>query len=311
MSAVRRAVIDVGTNSIKLLVGEVSGRYIKPLWEESEQTRLGKGFYETHVLQSEAIGATAHFAAQFARLAQSYGVQSARIIATSAARDAHNQAELIQALEKSSGWRVDVIPGELEAQLAYRGVTSNPALDGQRLLIMDVGGGSTEFILGEGPQVEFAQSFKIGTVRLQEQFHPSDPPKPAELQACRQWLKDFFAKEVRPGLEPMMAPGQERTQLVGTGGSAAILAQMENQITDYDRELIEATRLSADAVKRRVDSLWSLMLSERKRLIGLPKKRADVILFGAAIYEASLRELRFPTLRASTRGLRYAALLGA
>src|SRR2546421_1707716 len=174
MTAVRRAVIDVGTNSIKLLVGEVSGDYIKPLWEESEQTRLGKGFYETHLLQRQAIHATAHFAAQFAELARSYGVASPRVIATSAARDALNQSELIHALEKSSGLKVDVIPGEQEAELAYRGVVSDPALDGKRLLIMDAGGGSTQLIVGKGARVEFAQSFKLGAVRLHEQFPPSD-----------------------------------------------------------------------------------------------------------------------------------------
>ncbi len=309
MTTVRRAVIDVGTNSIKLLVGEVSGRHIKPLWEESEQTRLGQGFYETHILQSEAITATAHFAAQFARLAQSYGVDSTRIIATSAARDALNQVELIQAIEQRSGVRVDVIPGEQEARLAYIGVTSDPALDGQRLLIMDVGGGSTEFILGEGPRVEFAQSFKLGVVRLQEQLHPSDPPTRAELQECRQRLKDFFNKEIRPGLEPFLTPGESRTHLLGAGGSATILARMESRLKEFDREVIEATRLTSKAITSRVDSLWRLMLAERKRLLGLPKKRADVILFGAAIYEASLQELGFKELRASTRGLRYAALL--
>jgi exopolyphosphatase/guanosine-5'-triphosphate,3'-diphosphate pyrophosphatase len=302
-------VIDVGTNSIKLLVGEVSGPHVKPLWEESEQTRLGKGFYETHVLQGDAIHATAHFAAQFATLAKSYRVDSTRIIATSAARDALNQSELIQALEKGSGLRVDVIPGEKEAQLAYRGVTSDPALEGQRLLIMDAGGGSTEFIVGEGARMEYAQSFKLGTVRLQEQFHPSDPPHASELQQCRHWLKEFFTREIRPGLDPVLAAGKARTQLLGTGGSATILARMERGVKDYDREAIESTRITADAVKRRVDMLWSLGLSDRKRLIGLPKKRADVILFGAVIYEASLHELGFADLRASTRGLRYAALL--
>ena len=309
MSPERRAVIDIGTNSIKLLVGEVSGRYVKPLWEESEQTRLGKGFYETHRLQSEAIGATAHFAAQFAKLAQTYGVASTRIIATSAARDALNQAEFIGAIEKSSGLKVDIIPGEQEANLAYRGVTSEPGLAGQRLLIMDCGGGSTEFILGEGDRVEFAQSFQLGTVRLQERFQPSDPPTPAELGQCRQWLRDIFTTEIRPGLEPVLGNGRERTRLVGTGGSAAILARMENAVKGYHRAEIEAARLTVERVRQRVDSLWGLMLSDRKRLIGLPKKRADVILFGAAIYEASMQELGFAELQASTRGLRYAAML--
>jgi exopolyphosphatase/guanosine-5'-triphosphate,3'-diphosphate pyrophosphatase len=309
MQPVRRAVIDIGTNSTKLLVAEVSGRFVTPLWEESEQTRLGEGFYETHLLQREAIGATAYFTAQYARVAQSYKVSSTRVIATSAARDALNKEELLQAIEKSAGLRVDIISGEKEAELAYRGVNSNPAYAGQRLCIMDLGGGSTEFIVGEGEQMEFAQSFKIGALRLYELFRPSDPPTTAELQKCRSWLKDFVNTEINPALDKHLSTGKERTTLVGTGAAASILARMHNRIKEPDREIIESTHLSLESVTMRVDDLWSQMLADRKRLIGLPKKRADTILFSSAVYETVMRELGFAHLRVSTRGLRYAAIL--
>lgn len=308
MLATRRAVIDVGTNSIKLLVAEVSDSYVKPLWEDSEQTRLGKGFYETHLLQADAMGATAYFARQFVDIARSYHASSIRIIATSAARDALNQAEFLKAMQKATGLQVDIIPGELEATYAYRGVISNPLFQG-RLLIMDVGGGSAEFILGEGSNVQFAQSFKLGNVRLQELFHPSDPPSSKELQECRQWLANFFATEIRPALAPVLNGALQHTTLVGTGGATTVLARMENRTKDTEIEVIENTRISAQALQRRVEGLWSMMLSDRKRLIGLKKKKADVIIFGAAIYEASLLHLGFRELRVSTRGLRYAALL--
>ena len=118
MSPSRRAVIDVGTNPVKLLVAEVAGHQVRPLWEESKQTRLGEGFYETHQLQREAIHATAYFAAEFAQIARSYKPESVRLIATSAARDALNQADLLQALEQKTGLKPENRSGVCRSQSA-------------------------------------------------------------------------------------------------------------------------------------------------------------------------------------------------
>ena len=309
MQPQRRAVIDVGTNSTKLLVAEVAGRPVRPLWEESEQTRLGRGFYETHRLQPEAIAKTAQAAAMLADMARSYHTVSTRIIATSAARDAVNADELVSAIRRSSGLPVEIISGDQEAEWVYQGVMSDPALAGQRLLIMDVGGGSTEFVLGEGEHKQYSRSFPLGSVRLLEKRAPSDPPAPDDLRHCRESLNDFFSREIHPVLDPLLSGGNTRPQLIGTGGAATILARMENQLDSFDRERVEAARLSQGMVSHWVERLWSLPLSERKRVIGLPKKRADVILPGVAIYEAVMRQFGFTELRVSTRGLRFAALM--
>ena len=303
--------IDIGTNSVKLLVAEVEGCVVHPVWEDSNQTRLGRDFYDSHRLQSAAISHTAQAVAEFAATARSYRAQSTRLIATSAARDALNQQELVQAVEQKAGLRLEVISGEQEAEWAYQGVTTDPAFAGRRLLIIDAGGGSTEFILGEGHHPTFQQSFPIGAVRLLEKFKPSDPPAPAELQHCRNWLREFMEQQVQPLLGPALAVGKDRTWLVGTGGTAAILARMELSLDDYDRDRIEAARLSAAAISQWMDDLWSQRLAERKRILGLPKARADVILTGAAIYEALVRQFGFAELRVSTRGLRFAAVLPA
>ena len=178
----RRAVIDIGTNSVKLLVAEVSGPRVQPLVERSRQTRLGRGFYATHRLQPAAIADTARAVAGFAAQAREWGAAPPRVIATSAARDAVNQSELLDALRAASNLEVEVISGEQEADWSFRGVNSDPAIAGQPLLLVDVGGGSTEFILGEGDHQKFRRSFPIGTVRLMEQLPRSDPPtgEPAE-----------------------------------------------------------------------------------------------------------------------------------
>jgi exopolyphosphatase/guanosine-5'-triphosphate,3'-diphosphate pyrophosphatase len=307
MTPVRRAVIDVGTNSVKLLVADVQGDLVIPLVEESEQTRLGRGFYQDHTLQPEAIADTARAVAQFVTCAREFNAASTRVIATSAARDARNQDELIAAILDMAGLPVEVISGEQEAEWAYQGVRSDPSLTGQRLLILDVGGGSTEFILGQAAHPQFCQSFALGSVRLLEQVCPSDPPSPAELQQCRAMLQTFFAAQIKPVLAPRLADGPPGTTLIGTGGAATILARMDNALDKYHRHVIESARISRAAVEDWTAKLWAMPLAERRTIVGLPPKRADIILAGVAIYEAVLREFDFPEMRVSTRGLRFAA----
>jgi len=204
MEPVRRAVIDVGTNSIKLLVADVAGRDVQPVHEESRQTRLGRGFYETHRLQMEAIAYSANAVADFARTARQHGARSIRVIATSAARDAVNPGDLISAIEAAAGLKIEIISGGQEAGLAFQGVTTDPELAQAPLLLLDVGGGSTQFILGRGERTYFAHSFQFGSVRLLEKFPHSDPPTRGEFTACRDWIGKLLRDEVRPGLEPAL-----------------------------------------------------------------------------------------------------------
>ena len=310
MSSQRRAVIDVGTNSVKLLVAQVSGCRVDPLLEQSEQTRLGSGFYEANRLQPAAIARTARAVAEFARLAAEWSAVSTRVIATSAARDALNQDELLAAIRAASGLAVEVISGEQEANWAFRGVGSTPLFAGQPLLIVDVGGGSTQFILGEGDHPQFGHSFRLGTVRLMERLPHSDPPTPDGWERCRATLKDFLEQQVRPVIDSELRTFSSRAvQLVGTGGTASVMARIELGLVRFDRDRIDALRLTREQVRRQRERLWSLPLLERKKIAGLPVDRADVILTGAAIYEVLMELFGFPDLRVSTRGLRFAAVL--
>ena len=311
MPSVRRAVIDVGTNSIKLLVADVSARDVTPVHEESRQTRLGRGFYDTHRLQPDAVAHTAEAVWEFANTARERNAASIRVIATSAARDAVNPGDLTSAIERVSDLKVEIISGEREAEWAFRGVTTDPELARAPLLLLDVGGGSTEFILGQGEHQHFASSFPLGTVRLMEKFPHSDPPARGELIACRDWLKQFLQGEVRPRLGTALQRESRRQEvlLVGTGGTTSILARMENRLDRFDRARIEAACLSRERVTAHRRRLWSLPLAERKEIPGLPKLRADVILTGVLIYEMVMAEFGFAQLRISTRGLRFAAVM--
>ena len=317
MAVIRRAVIDVGTNSVKLLVADVAGAEIHPVCEESKQTRLGQGFYETHRLLPEAIANTAQAVAAFVGQSQSLQARQLRVIATSAARDAVNAQDLIAAIEREAHQRLEIISGEQEADWAFLGVTTDPALAQVPLLLLDVGGGSTEFILGCGAHKHFRQSFPIGTVRLLETLPLSDPPRPEEFAAMRQWVRNFIAEKVRPALTPALEretqhqAAQPPMLLVGTGGTTTILARMEAKLETFDRAGIENTRLSRDRLRWHTEHLWSLPLAQREEIVGLPRKRADVILTGMIIYEAVMAQFGFAELRVSTRGLRFAAVMDA
>lgn len=315
MQPVRRAIIDVGTNSVKLLVADVTGHHVEPVWEGSRQTRLGTGFYETHLLQPQAICRTAAAVAKFAATARGWKAGSIRVIATSAARDAVNPEDLVSAIERDAGLNVEIISGDREAEWTFQGATSDPQLALHPLLLLDVGGGSTEFILGQGEHKHFQASVPLGTVRLLATLPHADPPGPEALAGCRQWLHEFLSGHVRPTLEPAMR--SETTaprvvgglQLVGTGGTASILARMEAKLENFDRSRIESVRLSRERVRWHANHLWSLPLSSRQQIVGLPKNRADVILTGVAIYEAVMEEFGFSELRITTRGLRFAAVM--
>lgn len=314
METVRRAVIDVGTNSIKLLVADVSGRDVRPAHEESRQTRLGKGFYATHHLQPESVVHTAAVVGEFAQIARKKNAGTVRVVATSAARDAVNADDLTTAIERAADLKVEIISGDREAELVFQGVTGDAKLAHQALLLLDVGGGSTEFIVGHGTRKHFAQSLPLGTVRLLEKFPPRDPPTRDEFTACRDWIKKFLQNEVRPKLGPAMQREAKhgaagKMELVGTGGTTSILARMEKKLDRFDRGRIESTVLSRRQIAAHRKHLWRLPLAGRKEVVGLPKSRADVILTGVLIYELVMEEFDFQQLRVSTRGLRFAAVM--
>lgn len=309
----RKAVIDIGTNSVKLLVADCRDGGIEAVLETSRQTRLGRGFYQSRRLQPEAIHRTATTVDDFARRALEGGSTQLRIIATSAVRDAANAAEFVEAVRSASGREVEIITGRQEAAWAFHGVLTHPGLAGHPLLIADVGGGSTEFILGHDGALLFDDSVELGTVRLLESVTCSDPPAPAELKAVREQLGAFLEQHL---VEPLAKardalatdrPG-ESTLLVGTGGTATLLARLHLGLDRYDRDLIEQVVLSRANLTDHVETLWGLPAEKRAELPGLPAEKTDVILMGAVIFEAIMRTFDYDELRPSMRGLRYGVL---
>ena len=300
----RRAIIDVGSNSVKLLIADVVDGVVMPFIHKGEQTRLGQGVFETGQLASEAIEATARVVVDFAAKAKGQGAASVRVLATSAAREAANGDELAAAIAEG-GLELEIIDGQTEAELVLRGVRSLPDLAEGPLAIIDVGGGSTEFLVADVTALRLQHSFHLGTVRWLEAFPVSDPPTAAERAKLAQALDDFLDEQVTPKLGGLPLPGT----LIGAGGTPVFLSRIFLERDDLSADEIESVRLSLPEVQSLTQRLWQMSLAERSELAGLPANRADVILFGAAIYEAVMMRCGFGELRPTLRGVRYGALL--
>ncbi len=301
----RRAIIDVGSNSVKLLIADVVKGVVTPLVHEGEQTRLGRGVFETGQLAPEAIADTARAVAAFAGKAKGQGATNVRVFATSAAREAANGDELAAAIAEG-GLELEIIDGQTEAELVLRGVRSLPDLAEGPLAMIDVGGGSTELVVADDSALRLQHSFPLGTVRWLEAFPVSETPTDAERAKLAQALDDFLDEQVTPKLGGLPLPNT----LIGAGGTPVFLSRILKERDDLSADEIESLQLSLPEVQSLTQRLWKMPLAERRELAGLPANRADVILFGAAIYEAVMMRCGFGELRPTLRGVRYGALLG-
>ena len=299
-----RAIIDVGSNSVKLLIADLADEVVTPLVHEGEQTRLGRGVFETGQLAPEAIADTARAVAAFAAKAKGQGATNMRVFATSAAREAANGDELAAAIAEG-GLELEIIDGQTEAELVLCGVRSLPDLAEGPLAIIDVGGGSMELLVADATALRLQHSFHLGTVRWMEAFPVSDPPTVAERAKLAQALDDFLDEQVTPKLGGLPLPGT----LIGAGGTPVFLARIFLERDDLSADEIESVRLTLPEVQLLTERLWRMPMAARCELPGLPANRADVILFGAAIYEAVMMRCGFGELRPTLRGVRYGALL--
>ncbi|MCS7173640.1 MAG: Ppx/GppA family phosphatase [Armatimonadetes bacterium] len=294
----RRAAIDIGTNSVRLLVAEVENGRITPLTQRMEITRLGEGLAHSPVLAPQAIGRTVRAVREFAEMARALGAESLVVFGTSALREAHNRATLERDLKPL---RVRILTGEQEAELSFFGaLVGLPDLRG-RILVLDVGGGSTELTVGTRERIESRVSLPLGAVRMTERFIRSDPAAEVELEALSRTAASLLSPYRRTFLRPDVA--------VGVGGTATTLVAVDQALEPYDPARVHGTRLTQQKVSSMARGLCAMPLALRRRLPGLQPQRADVICAGAVLLATLLRELEIPELLVSESDLLWGALL--
>jgi exopolyphosphatase/guanosine-5'-triphosphate,3'-diphosphate pyrophosphatase len=296
----RFATIDVGTNTVLLLVAERRGAAFAPLVERAEITRLGRGVDATGRLDPAAIAETARVLAAYAGEARRLGAAILACVATSAARDAANGPEFFAAARAAAGLSPEVISGEEEARLVFQSAWRDFGRPGEPLAVLDVGGGSTELSFGDGPVPRGRTSLQVGAVRLAER-HPCDDP-PAAAQVAR------LREAARQALRPVAAMGLGQGRLVAVAGTVTTLAAVAQALPVYDAERVHGSELSLVVVERLVGSLAALTVRARAALPGMEPKRADVILAGALVVAEATRAAGFDRLTVSDRGVRWGLL---
>ncbi|MCS6899560.1 MAG: Ppx/GppA phosphatase family protein [Myxococcales bacterium] len=302
----RVACIDIGTNSVLLLVAErAPGGEVRAVVERTAITRLGQGVDATGELAPEARERTLQCLAQYAAEAQNLGASRILAVGTSAMRDARGGTDFAREAAAVLGEAPRVISGDEEARLTFQGALSGLRLPLGPSLVFDVGGGSTELIVGqvsrEGLVLERAISLDVGSVRLTERYLRSDPPDPGEIAALQAEVDRQLA-----AFPP--APG---ASLVGVAGTVTTLAAMAQEVVPYDGARIHGLNLATAEVAQLARRLVLLPVEARRRLPGLEPKRADVIAAGALLVERLLRWGGWPRLVVSDRGVRWGLALEA
>ncbi|RYZ04874.1 MAG: Ppx/GppA family phosphatase [Myxococcales bacterium] len=279
--------VDIGTNSARLLIADESGRELaRPM----RITRLGQGVDVTGRLAPEAMARTVAVLAEYGAACRLHGVRRLRATATSAARDAENAQAFFDEAEQALGVRPELLSGEEEARLSFLGATSGLPAEDAPFLVVDIGGGSTELVLGS-TQPEELVSLQLGCRRMTERHLRSDPPSAAELEACQKDVAEALAGADRLDVS-------RARRVVGLAGTVTALAGLQLGLRRYDASQTHHTRLSLVQVEQSVHELSRAPAVERRRLLAEPE-RADVIVGGAIVLLEILRHFHLPELLVS------------
>ena len=288
------AAIDIGTNSTNLLIVDRNGRTLE---RQVTVTRLGQGVDQTRNLLPEAIERTINCLSTYRSLLDQHDSPQLRIIASSASRDALNREEFFDQAEKVLGVRPELVSGETEARLAYLGCTSQIATDPNGHLIIDIGGGSTELIMGT-TQLSHAYSIDVGAVRMTERHLRHNPPQPEELLNAIGEVEDFFEDVLRTN--PSM---KHVRQIIGTAGTIVTIAAIEIGQQVFDAKELHGFILTRDAIEDVFRTLATESLADRLHNPGLPPERADVIVGGCCVLVALMRSMGADELTVSTNNI--------
>jgi exopolyphosphatase/guanosine-5'-triphosphate,3'-diphosphate pyrophosphatase len=272
----RVAAIDCGTNSIRLLIADIDGAHFREIHREMEIVRLGQGVDKTGQFHPDAILRTLAAVDKFAIEIAKRGVEKIRFCATSATRDATNRELFIDGVRERLGIAPEVIPGEVEAALSFQGATRDfPATDGP-FLVIDIGGGSTEFVFGT-TTVEFAKSMNIGCVRMTERHFTGGDADPGQIAAAIEDIDEAIAQAAK------IVPITKSRTLIAVAGTATTVAAAALELSTYDRYSIHLSRISAEKVHAVSKAFLSMKREDREALVYMHPGRVDVIGAGSLV----------------------------
>jgi exopolyphosphatase / guanosine-5'-triphosphate,3'-diphosphate pyrophosphatase len=297
----RYAVIDVGTNSVKLHVGELGPAGLwRTIIDRAEMTRLGEGLEKNGEITPDALDRTERAIADMRDEAKRNGVRAIAAVGTAGLRIARNRATVLDAIQARTGISIEVIPGEEEGRLAYLAVKAGLPMPEGLLAVFDTGGGSTQFTFGRGAHVDEQFSVEVGAVRFTERFGLAGAvPLDVLSNALAAIAADLSRIDGRPPPDV----------LVAMGGAVTNIAAVKHGLSAYDPNVVQGTVLDRTEIDRQIEMYRSRDSAERRSIVGLQPKRADVILAGACIVRTVMDKLRQDSLIVSDRGLRHGVLV--
>lgn len=296
----RVATIDLGTNTFLLLIAERVDGIVQPVYQEEAFVRLGQGVDKSGVISQEAMARGLASLGHYRDVTADYRCEKITACGTSALRDAKNSREFIELVEAELDLQIRIISGEEEAQLSFIGALSNKKDLETPIFMLDIGGGSTELCWGAPEEMLGRFSLNIGSVRLTERYFQHDPPTPVELTAFRATVWDVWQAHTQAASIDL-----RNGTLVGVDGTVTTFAMIHNKMIVYDCERIDGAVLQLNEIKKLTALLVAKTTMERKTIVGLSPKRADVILAGALILEWIMELGRADRIVVSDRGLRF------
>jgi exopolyphosphatase / guanosine-5'-triphosphate,3'-diphosphate pyrophosphatase len=300
----RYAVFDLGSNSIKCVMAEVRPHGIRVLHEESIGTRLAENLIDTAELRPEAIARTLEALECLRAKADELGVERFRAVATSAVRDSRNRREFLRAAKAVLGFPVKLLSGTEEAETIFSGVMADPHWRDRDSFILDIGGGSAEWVQGRHGKLEKRISLPLGAVRLRERFLHTYPVATDTA--------DLLVETIRSQIEhPLAHYSLGPRRLLGTGGTITCLVAIHKKLEHFDPRKIDHTSLTFAEVRALLHCFCERSLDDLREIPGLPAKRADLIIPGTAVVLATMQLLGAKRLYVSVRGLRYGVLTAA
>ena len=300
----RLAGIDIGTLTCRLLIADLtSGNSLKELQSERRILRLGEGVDQTKRLSPAAMDRVIHCLQEWRSVIENHEVEATAVVATSAVRDASNRAEFLARVKAECGLEVELISGEEEARRTLLGIRSGLPVGVTDILALDIGGGSTEFILDRPDQKPIMCSIDIGVVRLCERLLRHDPPTEEEVRHAREWI----TRETKAAVAEM--GDYRQATFVGTAGTVTALAAMAQKLPAYEPARIHNFVLKLDRIQELEQTLLSRTKAERVGLPGLEKNREEVIAAGAIIIGTIMETLEQKECLVSDLGLREGVLI--
>ncbi|KPK92593.1 hypothetical protein AMJ80_06515 [bacterium SM23_31] len=297
----RLAVIDIGTNSVLLIAAVITGKStVRILRDESRIIRLGEDIYRNNKIGEPALRRTLDTLQEYIKICRDLHIEDISILGTEIFRCAENSSEIRDVIFKQTGFPVEVLSGKEEALYTFRSALPEGAENNKDYIVIDIGGGSTEIIIGSPTGQHFTWSLPLGAVILTAGFLNNDPPELSELSKAQKYITERICR---------LPPIKQEKSAIGIGGTITTLAAVNLNINEFDAAKIEGKLLSKNSIKFILNRFLKLTAHERLSIPGMEKGREDIIIAGTAVLLEFLNYYMLDSIKVSTKGVRYGYLV--